>query len=69
MNYALTYVVMKSSIYDRHYVRLKGLDENKKYLNEQTGQILSGRALMNAGICIQEKLRDFESVIYRFIVV
>ena len=57
----VTYVVMKSSIYDRHYVRLKGLDENKKYLNEQTGQILSGRTLMNAGICIQDKMKDFES--------
>ena len=67
MNYALTYVVMKSSTYDRHYVRLKGLDENKKYLNERTGQVLSGRTLMNAGICIQEKIKDFESRILHFI--
>ena len=62
----VTYVVMKSSIYDRHYVRLRGLDENKRYLNEQTGKILSGRTLMNAGICIQEKMRDFESRMYIF---
>ena len=62
----VTYVVMKSSIYDRHYVRLKGLDENKKYLNEQTGQILSGRTLMNAGICIQDKMKDFTSCILHF---
>ena len=60
----VTYIVMKSSIYDRHYVRLKGLDENKRYLNEQTGQVLSGRTLMNAGICIQDKRKDFESCIF-----
>ena len=65
----MTYVVMKSSIYDRHYIRLKGLDENKKYRNEQTGQVLSGRTLMNAGICIQEKLRDFDSCVFHFIAV
>ena len=65
----VTYVVMKSSIYDRHYVRLKGLDENKKYLNEQTGQILSGRTLMNVGLCIQDKLMDFESCVFHFIAI
>ena len=69
MNYALTYVVMKSSTYDRHYVRLKGLDENKKYLNEQTGQVLSGRTLMNAGICVRGRLKDFESCVFHFIAV
>ena len=63
----VTYVVMKSSIYDRHYFRLKGLDENKRYLNEQTGQILSGRTLMNAGICIQDKLKDFDSHMFHFV--
>ena len=62
-----TFVVMKSSIYDRHYFRLKGLDENKRYLNEQTGQILSGRTLMNAGICIQDKLKDFDSHMFHFV--
>ncbi|MBR4014493.1 MAG: GH36 C-terminal domain-containing protein [Clostridia bacterium] len=43
------------------------LDDNKKYINEQTGQILSGRTLMNAGICIRERMRDFESRILHFI--
>ena len=63
----VTYVVMRSGIYDRHYVRLKGLDPNKRYLNEQTGQVLSGRTLMNAGICISEKLADFASKVYHLI--
>lgn len=63
----LTYVVIRGGIYDRHYVRLNGLDENRYYRNVQTGQVLSGKALMNAGICIQERLRDYESRMYHFI--
>lgn len=65
----VTYVVMRRGIYDRHYVRLKGLDENKRYLNEQTGQILSGRTLMNAGMNIRDILKDYESRTYRLIAV
>lgn len=63
----VTYVIIKGSIYDTHYVRLKGLDPNKRYLNEQTGAILFGSTLMNAGICIQEKLRDFDSRVFHFV--
>ena len=62
----VTYVVMRGEIHGRHYLKLSGLDENKRYLNEQTGQILSGRTLMNAGICIREKMRDFASKTYIF---
>ena len=63
----VTFVVIRTTIHDKYYIRLAGLDENKRYLNEQTGQILSGRALMNVGICIQGKLKDFESKLYHFI--
>ena len=31
-------------------IRLKGLDENKMYVNEADGEIYSGALLMNAGI-------------------
>ena len=62
----VTYAVMRGGIYDRHYVRLQGLDPNKRYLNEQTGQVLSGATLMNAGLCIPEKLRDFETRMFYF---
>ena len=65
----VTYAVMRRGIYDRHYLRLSGLDENKRYLNEQTGQILSGQTLMNAGICIQESLKDYESRVFHFVAV
>ena len=63
----VTYVVMRSGIYDRHYVRLKGLDPNKQYLNQQTGQVLLGKTWMCAGICISEQLQDFSSRVYRLI--
>ena len=65
----VTYVVIRSSIYDIHYLKLKGLDPKKRYLNEQTGVVLSGDTLMNAGLCIHTKLRDFDSVVYRFVAV
>ncbi len=65
----LTYVVMRCEIYQRYYIRLAGLDPNKQYRNEQTGQILSGDTLMNAGICIPEVLRDFDSRVFHFIAV
>ncbi|MBQ2716232.1 MAG: alpha-galactosidase, partial [Clostridia bacterium] len=62
----VTYAVMRSSIYDLHYIRLKGLDPNKRYLCEQTGQVLSGDTLMNAGLCIHDRLHDFDSVVLHF---
>ena len=62
----LTYVVIRGAIYDRHYVRMSGLDENKYYRNDQTGQVLSGKALMNAGVCFCERLRDYDSRMYHF---
>lgn len=63
----VTFAVIRTTVHDRYYLRLKGLDENKKYFNEQTGQVLSGRTLMRAGICIQDKMKEFESIIYRYI--
>jgi alpha-galactosidase len=65
----VTYVVTRSSIYDRHYVCLKGLDPDRMYLNEQTGLVLTGRAWMRAGICVQEILRDFSSRVFHLIAV
>ncbi|MBQ8817755.1 MAG: GH36 C-terminal domain-containing protein [Clostridia bacterium] len=58
---------MRGEIHGRYYLRLAGLDPNKRYFNEQTGQILSGRTLMNAGICIRERIRDFESRILHLV--
>lgn len=65
----VTYVVIRYGIFQRNYLRLSGLDPNKRYLNEQTGQILSGRTLMNAGMNIRDILKDYESRTYRLIAV
>lgn len=65
----VTYVVMRRSIYDLHFIRLKGLDPKKRYLNEQTGVVLSGDTLMNAGFRIREKTGDFDSCTYHFVAV
>ena len=65
----VTYVVIRSSVYQRYYLRLAGLDPERRYLDEGTGRILYGRTLMNAGICIQEKLTDYSSRTFYFIAV
>ena len=62
----VTYVVIRSSIYQRHYFRLAGLDPERLYRNETTGQVLSGRTWMYAGVCIQEVLRDYTSRVIHF---
>lgn len=65
----VTYVVIRYRIFQRNYLRLSGLEPNKRYLNEQTGQILSGDTLMNAGMNIQDNLKDYESRIFHLIAV
>ena len=65
----VTYVVIRCDIHERYYLRLAGLDPNRRYLNETTGQILSGSTWMNAGICIQERLQDFTSRTFHFVAV
>ena len=39
-------------------IRLKGLDENKYYKNTKTGVVLSGGALMNVGIRMEDLFED-----------
>ena len=61
-----TYVVLRSRPKTRHYLRLAGLDPNLRYQNMETGQILAGDTLMNAGICFPEELKDYDSRILHF---
>ena len=65
----VTYVIIRCGVYERYYLRLAGLDPNKRYLNEQTGQILTGKAWMNAGICLHERLQDHTSRIFHLVAV
>lgn len=65
----VTYVVIRSGMYQRYYLRLAGLDPNCHYLNENTGQILMGKTWMGAGMCIQEKLTDYSSRVFHLVAV
>jgi len=47
-------------------IRLKGLDENAFYRNEETGEVFSGAVLMNAGININVN-HDFEAKLFHFV--
>lgn len=46
------------------YLRLKGLDENKKYRVLPLDIIASGDVLMYAGLPIKEQYHDFESILF-----
>ena len=65
----VTYVVIRCEVFQRNYLRLAGLDPNKRYLNEQTGQILSGDTLMRAGLNIQNKFEDYRSCVFHLVAV
>ena len=65
----VTYVVIRGGVHERYYVRLAGLDENRRYRNETTGQVLAGSTWMNAGICIPEVLHDYDSRVYHLVAV
>lgn len=57
------YAVIKTSLYLPHVVRLRGLDATKKYVDVESGSVYSGDTLMNAGINMARKFKDYETVI------
>jgi alpha-galactosidase len=65
----VTYVVIRKRVHERHFFRLAGLDPNKRYLNEQTGQVLSGKTWMSAGMCVQGVPNDFTSLTFHLVAV
>lgn len=65
----VTYIVLAARPMERHYLRLAGLDPNLRYREESTGRILSGDTLMNAGVCIPERLFDYQSRMLHFVAV
>ena len=48
----VTLVTMRRECPLHLIVRLRGLDPNAYYKNEQTGEVLSGALLMNAGLTL-----------------
>jgi alpha-galactosidase len=47
-------------------LRLKGLDPERDYVLEATGEVYGGDELMNAGICLPQLKGDFQSLLWRF---
>ena len=46
------------------YLRLKGLDENKRYNVQPLDITVNGDVLMNAGLPINGQYSDFESTLF-----
>lgn len=65
----VTFVVLRSRPKERYYLRLAGLDPNRRYREEASGRIYGGDTLMNAGLCLHESLHDYDARIFHFIAV
>ncbi len=61
----LTYVVMRIHVCVSRYIRLRGLDPEKIYVEESSGRRYSGALLMNAGLKVDIH-RDGESKVWHF---
>lgn len=63
----VTVVRIRERVADVNILKLKGLDKNKFYKNEEDGEIYSGALLMNVGINITDKINhDGESLMIHF---
>ena len=54
----LTVVTMRRELAPHNIVKLRGLDPDRMYKNDLTGEVLSGALLMNAGIIIDGLARE-----------
>jgi alpha-galactosidase len=59
--------VLHKPNYHSRRIRLKGLQKDAFYRNEESGEVYSGAALMNAGILIKGLWGDFKGKLYHFI--
>ncbi len=57
----LIFVVLRGKIFTRYYVKMKGLDPDKKYRDTDTGKEYYGDTLMNAGLNLTGLSGDLES--------
>ena len=61
----LTFVVRRCKVNFASFVRMKGLDPNKRY-REDSGRVYSGDTLMNAGLNLTRGWRDGDSLLLHF---
>ncbi|WP_139902154.1 alpha-galactosidase [Clostridium thermarum] len=59
--------VLSRPNYHSRRIRLKGLQKDAYYRNEETNEVYSGAALMNAGILIKGLWGDFTGKLYHYI--
>lgn len=62
----LTFVVTKCRVGFTTFIRLRGLDPEKRYQDVETGRIYSGDTLMNVGVNLSRYWKDSESLICYF---
>lgn len=64
----VTYVqVLNRPNYHSRRIRLKGLQKDAYYRNEETNEVYSGAALMNGGVLIKGLWRDFKGKLFHFV--
>lgn len=62
-----TFAVMRREIYSRYYfIKMRGLDPDKKYLSSDDGRVYSGALLMNGGVSLVKDFKDGDSLIIHF---
>ncbi len=62
-----TYVVMRTHTSVARYIRLRGLDPDRIYVDQESGARYSGALLMNAGLNLSGVWQDGESRVWHFI--
>lgn len=63
----VTYVVIRSKVHMRHFIKLAGLDPNRTYRNTETGECFRGDTLMHAGLNLTNRMGDFDSMQIHFV--
>lgn len=63
----VTFVVIRTSIHPVYFLKLRGLDPNAVYIDEETGKEYYGNTLMNAGLNLTRTYKDGDSVIIHLI--
>ena len=63
----VTFVVIRTSIHPVYFLKLRGLDADAIYVEQETGKEYYGNTLMNAGLNLTRTYKDGDSVMIHFI--
>ncbi len=62
-----TFVVIRTSIHPVYFLKLRGLEADAVYVEEETGKEYHGDTLMNVGLNLTKKYKDGDSVVIHLI--